>query len=94
MAGSSSGTGGAGGITGLSTGLDGTGVTTVSIIGSGIPNFEGGLAAEADIDGNGGIGSTATSCGGGESGKTEGVPDGVKGVGILLDRLSVISSKK
>gem|GEM_PF-5005307 len=85
MAGSSSGTGVASG---------GSGLTTVSILGSGTPSVVGGLAAEGDFDGNGGIGSTATSCGGGESGKTEGVPDGVKGVGILLDRLSVISSRK
>ena len=94
MAGFSSGTDGAGGVTGFSTGLGGAGAITVSTLGSGTPNFEGGLAAEDDIDGNGGIGSTATSCGGGESGKTEGVPDEVKGVGILLDRLSVISNRK
>ena len=74
----------------FSTGLGGTGPITVSTLGSGEPNFEGGLTAEGDIDGNGVIGSTATACGGCESGKTESVPDGVKGVGILLDSLSVI----
>jgi hypothetical protein len=87
MAGFSSRTGG---VIGLSSGFGGSGLTVISVLDSGTPNFVGGLAAEEDIDGNGGIGSTATSCGGGESGKTEGAPDGVKGVEALLGSLSVI----